>query len=413
MATGDVGYTLDQLRGFVAVAEESHFGRAAERLRMTQPPLSRQVQRLERAVGFDLFLRTPRGAELTPAGRIFLEEARRLLSSADTAPLRARRVAAGTAGTIRIGFTAVSALTVLGRWIAVAAAELPGVDLVLSEMVTHAQLDALLAGEIEVGLVRQVPRSDLLDSRLVATDSLILAAPRGHALTLLGRAPTLTEIAEHDVVTYSPSEAWYFYELVVAAFQGERLSPRYVQHISQVHTVLSVVNAGLGVALVPSSATALNLANLSFSAVEGLPGDTVELHAVWRNRHGNPALNTLLDRVLGASRGGMAEAVRDGLGRFRYERAERGVVHARGRPGEAHRRRDRSGLIEDRRAVAAAGRVELAVLFGPTAGAGLADLLPQQVSVGVRRGGEGFHGESFDPVLAVVRCESRQVRLAD
>jgi DNA-binding transcriptional LysR family regulator len=297
MATGDVGYTLDQLRGFVAVAEESHFGRAAERLRMTQPPLSRQVQRLERAVGFDLFLRTPRGAELTPAGRIFLEEARRLLSSADTAPLRARRVAAGTAGTIRIGFTAVSALTVLGRWIAVAAAELPGVDLVLSEMVTHAQLDALLAGEIEVGLVRQVPRSDLLASRLVATDSLILAAPRGHTLTALGRRPTLADIAEHDVVTYSPSEAWYFYELVVAAFQGARLSPRYVQHISQVHTVLSVVNAGLGVALVPSSATALNLANLSFADVEDLPGDTVELHAVWRHRHGNPALDTLLDRV--------------------------------------------------------------------------------------------------------------------
>ena len=120
---------------------------------------------------------------------------------------------------IRIGFTAVSALTVLGRWIAVAAAELPGVDLVLSEMVTHAQLDALLAGEIEIGLVRQVPRSDLLDSRLVARDSLILAAPRDHALTHLERAPTMADIADHDVVTYSPSEAWYFYELVVAAFQ--------------------------------------------------------------------------------------------------------------------------------------------------------------------------------------------------
>ncbi|HEX2144610.1 MAG TPA: LysR family transcriptional regulator [Glycomyces sp.] len=297
MATGDVGYTLDQLRGFVAVAEEAHFGRAAERLLMTQPPLSRQVQRLEHAVGFELFLRTPRGAELTPAGRIFLEEARRLLSSADTAPLRARRVAAGTAGTIRIGFTAVSALTVLGRWIAVAASQLPGVDLVLNEMVTHAQLDALLAGEIEVGLVRQVPRSDLLDSRLVARDSLILAAPRGHALTRLDRAPTLQDVAEHDVVTYSPSEAWYFYELVVAAFQQARLTPRYVQHISQVHTVLSVVNAGLGVALVPSSATALNLSNLAFLDIDGHPRNTVELHAVWRNRHGNPALDALLNSV--------------------------------------------------------------------------------------------------------------------
>lgn len=297
MATGDVGYTLDQLRGFVAVAEEGHFGRAATRLRMTQPPLSRQIQRLERAVGFELFLRTQRGAEPTPAGRIFLEEARRLLSSADTAPLRARRVAAGTAGTIRIGFTAVSALTVLGRWIAVAAAELPGVDLVLSEMVTHAQLDALLAGEIEVGLVRQVPRSDLLDSRLVARDSLILAAPRDHPLTRLRRTPTMEDIADYDVVTYSPSEAWYFYELVVAAFQQAHLTPRYVQHISQVHTVLSVVNAGLGVALVPSSASAFNLSNLVFLEIADLPPDTVELHGVWRRDHRNPALEALLDSV--------------------------------------------------------------------------------------------------------------------
>ncbi|THV42547.1 LysR family transcriptional regulator [Glycomyces buryatensis] len=297
MTAGESPYTLDQLRGFVAVAEEGHFGRAAARLRMTQPPLSRQVQRLEHAIGFRLFDRTASGAALTPAGRVFLEEARRLFTLVDTAPLRAQRVAAGTAGSIRIGFTAVSALTVLGHWIAVAAAELPGVDLVLSEMVTHAQLDALLAGEIEVGLVRQVPRSDVLDSRLVSTDSLVLAAPRDHLLTRLGRAPRLADIAEHDVVTYSPSEAWYFYELVVAAFKHARVNPRYVQHISQVHTVAAVVNAGLGVALVPSSAATLRLSNLVFLDIDGIPEDSVELHAAWRVRHGNPALGRLLEKV--------------------------------------------------------------------------------------------------------------------
>ncbi|RRS00918.1 LysR family transcriptional regulator [Glycomyces terrestris] len=291
------GYTLDQLRGFVAVAEEGHFGRAATRLHMTQPPLSRQVQRLERTIGFALFTRSATGADLTPAGRVFLDEARRLLTAADIAPLRARRVAAGTAGTIRIGFTAVSALTVLGEWIKTAAAELPEVDLVLSEMVTHAQLDALLAGELEVGLVRQVPRSEILDSRLVATDSLVLAAPREHPLTRLGRAPSLADVAEHDVVTYSPSEAWYFYELVVAAFQHARVTPRYVQHISQVHTVAAVVNAGLGVALVPSSSAALGLPNLVFLDVADMPRGTVELFCTWRTTHDNPALAALLERV--------------------------------------------------------------------------------------------------------------------
>lgn len=290
-------YTLEQLRGFVAVAEEGHVGRAAARLRMTQPPLSRQVQRLERGIGFVLFDRTPTGVTLTPAGRVFLDEARRLLALASSAPLLARRVARGTAGSIRIGFTAVSAMTVLGHWIAVAAEHLPEIDLVLSEMVTHAQLDAILAGELEVGLVRQVPRSEVLASRLVHTDSLVLAAPRGHPLTLLGRPPRLADVAEHDVVTYSPSEAWYFYELVVAAFQQVRVVPRYVQHITQVHTLLAVVNAGLGVALVPRSASSLCLENLTFLDVEDVEEDTVELHCVWRPTTENPALTALLSRV--------------------------------------------------------------------------------------------------------------------
>jgi DNA-binding transcriptional LysR family regulator len=290
-------YTLEQLRGFVAVAEEGHVGRAAARLQMTQPPLSRQVQRLEQSIGITLFERTSTGMALTPAGRVFLAEARRVLTYAASAPLMARRVAGGTAGTIRIGFTAVSALTVLGQWIATAAEHLPDVDLVLSEMVTHTQLDALMAGDIEVGLVRQVPQTDVLAARLVHTDSLVLAAPRDHPLTGLDRPPALTDIARHDVVTYSPSDAWYFYEKVVAAFHQARLSPRYVQHISQVHTLLSVVNAGLGVALVPSSASALRLENLTFREVADIDKDTVELYCVWRKANDNPALAALLARV--------------------------------------------------------------------------------------------------------------------
>ncbi|MEV0806642.1 LysR family transcriptional regulator [Micromonospora sp. NPDC050200] len=290
-------FTLDQLRGFVAVAEEGHVGRAALRLRMTQPPLSRQIQRLERGIGLVLFERTSTGVALTPAGRVFLDEARRLLTLAAAAPLNARRVADGTAGSIRIGFTAVSALTVLGRWIAAAAEHLPGVDLVLTEMVTRAQLDAILADEIEVGLVREVPRSDLLASRLLHTESLVLAAPRNHPLTRLGRPPELADIAEHDVVTYSPSEAWYFYELVVAAFHQAGVAPRYVQHISQVHTLLSVVNADLGVALVPRSASALRLENLAFLDVGDIEEGTVKLHCVWRADHQNPALAALLAKV--------------------------------------------------------------------------------------------------------------------
>jgi DNA-binding transcriptional LysR family regulator len=275
-------YTLEQLQDFVAVAEEGNVGRAAVRLQMTQPPLSRQIQRLERSIGIVLFARTPTGVTLTPAGRVFLDEARRVLHLASAAPLLARRVAAGT---------------VLGHWIAVAAEHLPEVDLVLHEMVTHAQIEALLAGEIEIGLVRQVPHSEILTSCLVHTDTLVLAAPRGHPLTVVGRPLRLADVAKHDVVTYSPVEAWYFYELVVAAFQRAGVTPRYVQHISQVHTVLAVVNAGLGVALVPRSASALRLGNLTFLDVEDVQADAVGLHCVWRINNENPALAALLKHI--------------------------------------------------------------------------------------------------------------------
>jgi DNA-binding transcriptional LysR family regulator len=295
----EVAYTLDQLRGFVAVAEEGHFGRAADRLRMTQPPLSRQVQKLERAVGATLLERTPQGARPTPAGRAFLAEARRLLTLAESAVLAARRSAAGTMGTVRIGFTAVSALTVLGRWIAAAREHLPDVDLVLAEMVTREQVDALLAGEIDVGLARGVARSDVLSSRLVHSESLVLAVPRGHPLTALGRPPRPADVAAHDVVTYSTIDARYLQELVASVFRDAGVVPRYVQQIGRVHSLLALIDAGLGVALVPRSASSMRLPGLEFLEVDGPAPDIVGTHAVWRTANEDPALHALLGFVRG------------------------------------------------------------------------------------------------------------------
>ncbi|KAB2343671.1 LysR family transcriptional regulator [Actinomadura rudentiformis] len=290
-------YTLDQLRGFVAVAEEGHFGRAAERLRMTQPPLSRQIQKLERAVGVTLLERSAHGAAPTPAGRAFLAEARRLLSQADAAVLVARRSAQGTSGTVRIAFTAVSALAVLGQWIAAAREHLPDVDLMLTEMVTRAQVDALLAGEIDVGLARGVPRSDVLSARLVYAEPLVLAVPRGHPLAELGRRPRLADIAAHELVTYAPIEARYLYELVITVFRDAGVMPRYVQQMGQVHSLLALVDAGVGAALVPRSASVLRLPNLEFLDVDGLAPDLVEVHSVWRTGNDAPALHALLGLV--------------------------------------------------------------------------------------------------------------------
>ena len=290
-------FSFDQLRGFVAVAEEGNFGRAAERLRITQPPLSRQVQKLERAVGVELLRRTSRAVELTPAGRVFLEESRRLLSLSEAAPLLAQRAAHGSQGRLRLGFTAMAALSVLGRWVKYLDERLPEVSLVLKEMVTGAQVEALLADEIDLGLLRGIPRSGGLSAALVHTEALVLAVPRGHPLTRIDRDVRLEDIAESNVVTYSPADARYFHELVVATFRAAGVQPRYSQHVTQVNSVLALVDAGLGVALVPASAAAVTLSNLRFLSVPEITPDCVEVYAAWRPRNDNPALAVLLDHT--------------------------------------------------------------------------------------------------------------------
>ncbi|HSN36803.1 MAG TPA: LysR family transcriptional regulator, partial [Arthrobacter sp.] len=129
-------FTFDQLAGFIAVAEELHFGRAAERLNMTQPPLSRQIQKLERSVGAELLERDNRKVQLTHAGAAFLDEARRLVALAERAPLTARRIASGRSGLLRIGFTAASGLSILGPLLEEIATRLPDVDIDLQELVS-------------------------------------------------------------------------------------------------------------------------------------------------------------------------------------------------------------------------------------------------------------------------------------
>ena len=153
-------FELSQVRCFVAVAEELHFGRAAARLNMTQPPLSRQIQILERILGVKLLQRGNRLVKLTPAGQSFLTEARLILKLTESAALLARRVAEGKAGSVNIGFTAASSYSYVPELVAVCRRQLPDVELILKEMVSGDQLKRLGAGEIDIGLLRPpIPRT--------------------------------------------------------------------------------------------------------------------------------------------------------------------------------------------------------------------------------------------------------------
>ena len=291
-------FELSQLRCFAAVAEELHFGRAAARLNMTQPPLSRQVQLLEHALGVGLFERTSRSVKLTPAGRAFHAEARRILDLAEGAGLAAKRVARGEAGSVTIGFTAAASYGFLPRLIAAARAEMPEVDLALKEMVTADQTEALSSGRIDLGLLRPpIDRRGGVEALCVARERLLLAAPRGHPLAA-GREPVIRDLDRQPLVMYSPVEGRYFHDLLAGLFQAAGVAPHHVQHISQAHTMLALVGAGIGVALVPEAARSLRFDGVVLRPLRLPAKAAAELFAVWRRDNKNPALQVLRDRVL-------------------------------------------------------------------------------------------------------------------
>jgi DNA-binding transcriptional LysR family regulator len=290
-----MAFTLEQLRGFVAVADELHFGRAAERLQMTQPPLSRQIQKLERSVGAQLLERDNRRVTLTAAGEVFLVEARRMLALADSAPDVARRVSTGSSGLVRIGFTAASTYGTLGGLIDDLARALPDVDVDLAEMVTREQVAGLLNEEIDLGLARPPFDSDTFGSRLLHRESMLVAVPAGHPLLGLGRPVEAADLADEPVIMHSPTQARYFYDLVVGVVPS--VARNTVHTVSQVLTMLWLVAAGRGVAFVPASAARLHIEGVEFVRLHTPVAEPVELHLLWAKDSRNPALWRVLDAL--------------------------------------------------------------------------------------------------------------------
>ena len=260
---------------------------------MTQPPLSRQIQKLERAIGVQLFERDNRRVTLTPAGAAFLVEARRLLALAESAPDLARRISAGSTGTVRIGFTAASTYGVLGELLNTVGRELPEIDVDLHEMVTREQIDALLAGEIDLGMARPPFDADMFDSRPLRREPLLVAAPAGHPLAALGRPVMSADLVGVPLIMHSPIRARYFYDLVVGLVP---IAHQNVVHtVHQILTMIWLVAAGRGIAFVPASARGLGIAGVEYLELSGLRPNPVELDVLWLKDSRNPALWRVLD----------------------------------------------------------------------------------------------------------------------
>lgn len=286
-------FELSQLRCFVVVAEELHFGRAATRLNMTQPPLSRQIQMLERIFGTRLFNRSSRSVELTTAGIHLLPEARRILALSESSIKEIRRLTRGEAGSLSIGFTASAGSSFLPMLLMRCREQLTNVQLELKEMVTREQTEALTAGQIDIGLLRP-PAGPHYHSICVLQDRLLAALPASHSLAT-GAAPAIEDFNNLPFIMYSPDESEYFYDLVTSIFRERGVSPDFVQHVTQIHSILALVRAGLGVALVPEAASNLQFAGVSLRPLTTQPARPVELLMAWLPNNSNPVMKRVLD----------------------------------------------------------------------------------------------------------------------
>ncbi|MBS0520309.1 MAG: LysR family transcriptional regulator [Proteobacteria bacterium] len=286
---------LRRLRQFVAVAEERSFRRAAERLNVSQPPLSVAVQRLEADMGVTLLDRTRHHVRLTVAGEAFLREARRTLAHAHLAVEVAQRAAVGKLGTLRLSFVPSAALGVVPRLLRAFHADYPDVKLMLSGDTTSQQMAALLGETTDVGIVVP-PLHDAKDLRVesLCEQELTLAVPRTHPVSSQQRVQ-LRDLGGEAFVGFSFKEGPGFESVVVAACQDSGFIPNFVQVAPQMQTVLALVAGGMGIALVPQAMQSVVMENVAYVQVFRRNAPVkYSLGLAFRPSNDNPALGAFV-----------------------------------------------------------------------------------------------------------------------
>ncbi|HLY36210.1 MAG TPA: LysR substrate-binding domain-containing protein [Candidatus Limnocylindria bacterium] len=262
---------LRQLRYFVAVAEELHFHRAADRLHISQPPLSHQISQLEAEMGCRLLARTRRRVELTPAGAAFLRDARAILAELDGAVATARRIHAGQTGRLRINFVGSALFSIVPDTIQRFRATRPAVEVELRERATADQIRGVLDGVVDVGLVRPpIEAHENLRVENVLRERTVAALPSNHPLAALARVP-LKRLGGEPLVLFPRAQAPGFHDLLIASLSSAAAPPRVVQYAPEMQTIIGLVAAGIGVSLVPASVQRLALAGVAYRPVARAP----------------------------------------------------------------------------------------------------------------------------------------------
>jgi DNA-binding transcriptional LysR family regulator len=284
---------LRHLRYFRAVAEELHFGRAADRLHIAQPPLSQQIRQLERELGVTLLVRSTRRVELTPAGQAYLRRAVAILDAVKDAGEQAQRIAAGVEGRLAIGCVGSATYSLLPRLVRALREALPGVEVsVRGEMLAPAQIAALLAGEIDLALLRPPVEESGVMLETVRRDRLLVALPEGHELASRDQL-RIGDLRDEEFVAHAGHGRSVMNSVLTAMCADAGFVPRVRHEVEETSTLVTLVAAGLGVAIVPDPTAALDIAGVRYRPLvpDRLGVDLVAARAV----QGNSAL---IERVL-------------------------------------------------------------------------------------------------------------------
>lgn len=289
---------LRHLRYFLALAEELHFGRAAQRLGLSQPPLSVAIQQLEGSVGAPLFTRSSRGVYLTAAGQAFVPAARAVLDRAAQALSEARDVASGEAGSLRIGFAGTMLYRGLPRMLQRFQAEHPKLKLVLSELSSSEQLLELQHDRLDIGFVHttQVPTG--LSQILVSSQPFVACLPQVHPLARR-RSIALKALAAEPFALVARAVSPDYHSRILTLCGAAGFIPEPVHELHHWLSVVSLVGQGLAVALVPEAMKQSGMAGAAFVPVQGAQQDwpRYETHCLWKTERDHPALGLFLSAV--------------------------------------------------------------------------------------------------------------------
>jgi DNA-binding transcriptional LysR family regulator len=263
---------LRQLRYFLAVAEERGFSRAAQRLHVSQPPLSTHVKDLEEQLGVRLLDRTNRGVTLTPAGQVFYDEIQSILRRLDQAGIKAQNAGRGEVGALSIGFVSIASYGILPSALKRFREKFPKVDVQLHELTTDAQIREMRAGRLDLGIgLGPVDEADLA-FETVLREKLVIAGPVGHRLLRSAGTVRLDSLSNEGFIIPPREVAPGLYDLIISQCRASGFTPRITQHARQMQTVLGLVASGMGFALVPSSVKGLRRPGVQYRHMRGRAG---------------------------------------------------------------------------------------------------------------------------------------------